>query len=97
VFAGIDIQAALRGPGAKLFRRQLGEWIVRLVPVGTLVPERHAPWRPVVRDAMAFVVERLSAARLAPKILEQIRMPAETPPGQGVKQAPTGAGEGESR
>jgi len=37
-------------------------------------------WRPPVRDAMMFVVARLSPARLAPKLLEQIELPASTTP-----------------
>ena len=36
-------------------------------------------WRPPVRDAMIFVVTRLSPARLAPKLLEQIELPPDTP------------------
>ena len=73
------VRAALDGPAAKLFRDELGAWIVRLVPVETLVPDLHARWRPVVRDAMLFVVSSLSAARLAPKIVDQLELPLETP------------------
>ena len=74
------VRAALDGAAGKLFRRQLGAWIVRLLPVETLVPDLHARWRAVVRDAMLFVVSSLSAARLAPKIVEQLELPPETPP-----------------
>lgn len=74
------VRAALEGAAGKLFRGELGAWIVRLVPVERLVPDVHARWRPVVRDAMLFVVSSLSAARLAPKIVEQLELPPETPP-----------------
>jgi len=58
----------------------MARWIVDVVvPVNALVPEAYAHWRPPVRDAMMFVVARLSPARLAPKLLEQIELPANTP------------------
>lgn len=63
----------------KLLREQLGEWVVGLVPAERLVPARYLLWRPIVRDAMVFVVTSLSAARLAPKIVDQLELPANTP------------------
>ena len=37
-------------------------------------------WRPLVRDAMQFVVMQLSSERLAPKVVEQLELPTDTPP-----------------
>ena len=65
------------GPAA---RSELGEWINRLVPVETLVPEAHREWRPLVRDAFAFLFSRLSDRRLAAKIAEQMELPLDTSP-----------------
>ncbi len=74
------IETALRSPTGRLLRAEIGRWIVeRFVPVEALVPEQYQKWRPPVRDAMLFVVSRLSEARLAPKILEQIELPPGTP------------------
>jgi len=74
------IAGALESAAGPLLRVQAGEWIVRMVPVERLVPEVHLRWRPLVRDAMLFVVWQLSAARLAPKVVEQIELPPATPP-----------------
>ncbi|HEY1341203.1 MAG TPA: hypothetical protein VGF59_27020, partial [Bryobacteraceae bacterium] len=61
-------------------RREIGGWITRLVPVDFLVPEDTARWRPLVRDALEFLFTRLSAGRLAAKLVEQFELPAGTPP-----------------
>lgn len=53
-----------------------------MLPAESIVPEIYAAWRPLVRDAMLFMVSRLSAPRLAPKLVEQIELPADTPPGK---------------
>jgi ubiquinone biosynthesis protein len=75
------IEDALRSPAAPSVRDGLARWIVdEIVPVDALVPEAYKQWRPPVRDAMMFVVTCLSPARLAPKLLEQIELPARTPP-----------------
>jgi ubiquinone biosynthesis protein len=75
------VEAALRSRAGELLRAEIGKWIVeRAVPVEALVPEAYVKWRPPVQDAMVFVVSHLSDARLAPKIVEQIELPAETPP-----------------
>ncbi len=50
------------------------------MPVEALVPAEYENWRPPVRDAMLFVISHLSDARLAPKLLEQIELPPDTPP-----------------
>jgi len=74
------IEAGLRSPAGEALRDTMARWIVDVVvPVNALVPEAYAHWRPPVRDAMMFVVARLSPARLAPKLLEQIELTANTP------------------
>jgi len=74
------IEAGLRSPAGESLRDAMARWIVdEVVPVEALVPEAYVQWRPPVRDAMMFVVARLSPARLAPKLLEQIELPADTP------------------
>jgi ubiquinone biosynthesis protein len=73
------IEAGLRSPAGQSVRDAMARWIVdEIVPVEALVPEVYLKWRPPVRDAMMFVVARLSAARLAPKLLEQIELPPDT-------------------
>jgi ubiquinone biosynthesis protein len=75
------IEAGLRSPVGQSLREAMARWIVdAIVPVERLVPEGYVKWRPPVRDAMMFVVSRLSPARLAPKLLEQIELPESTPP-----------------
>ena len=74
------IETGLQSPAGESLRDAMARWIVdEIVPVERLVPEAYANWRPPVRDAMMFVVARLSPARLAPKLLEQIELPAGTP------------------
>lgn len=73
------IEAALRSPAGEAMRDTMARWIVdEIVPVGRLVPQAYVEWRPPVRDAMMFVVARLSPARLAPKLLEQLELPLDT-------------------
>lgn len=75
------VAEALRGPYGPTLRRYMGEWIVeRAVPVRGLVPKGYSNWCPVVRDAMRFVMDHLSAERLAPKLLEQLALPATARP-----------------
>jgi len=74
------VQAALGSQGGKFWRDELGQWTVHMVPVELLVPEVYRQWRPLVRDAMRFVVSRLSPARLAPKVVQQMELAADTPP-----------------
>lgn len=73
------VEEALAAEGGDIWRSQISEWIVRFVPVETLVPEEASRWRPLVRDAIQFVFSRLSARRLATKIVEQIELPPDTP------------------
>jgi len=73
------VQAALESEGGKFWREELGKWTVRMVPVELLVPEVHCGWRPLIRESMLFVVSKLSPSRLAPKIVEQMGLAADTP------------------
>jgi ubiquinone biosynthesis protein len=74
------IEAWLRSPAGGALREAMAKWIVdEIVPVDRLVPKAYVKWRPPVRDAMMFVVMRLSPARLAPKLLEQLELPLKTP------------------
>jgi ubiquinone biosynthesis protein len=69
------IEAALNSPVGKSMRETMAQWIVdKIVPVPALVPDSYSKWRAPVRDAMVFVVSRLSPARLAPKLVEQLEM-----------------------
>ena len=73
------IETALRSPAGQAMRDTMARWIVdEVVPVERLVPQAYLKWRPPVREAMMFVVARLSPARLAPKLLEQLELPAST-------------------
>jgi len=74
------VETALRGPAGKALREELGKWVVEVLPAEQVVPQVYKDWRPLVRDAMLFTVSRLSAARLAPKLIEQLELPADTPP-----------------
>ena len=73
------VQAALEGREGNFWRKQLGRWAAETVPVEFLVPEEHREWRPLIREAIQFVVLKLSAARLAPKIVEQLTLGPEVP------------------
>ncbi len=75
------IEDGLRSPLGRSLRDTMARWIVdEIVPVERLVPEAYLKWRPPVRDAMMFVVARLSPGRLAPKLLEQVELPEKTSP-----------------
>ena len=60
-------------------RAGLGQWLDELLPAEKLVPEVYGKWRPLVRDGLKFLICRLSAARLAPKIVEQLELAEGTP------------------
>jgi ubiquinone biosynthesis protein len=64
----------------KNFREEASQWLVEALSVRHLVPERYAEWRPVVREAMLYFGSHLSIPRLAPKLVEQIELPANTTP-----------------
>jgi ubiquinone biosynthesis protein len=75
------IEVGLQSAMGQALRDAMARWIAdEIVPVERLVPEAYLKWRPPVRDAMMFVVVRLSPARLAPKLLEQLELPLNTPP-----------------
>lgn len=75
------VEGLLLSPVGRALREQMGRWIVEnLVPVESLVPDEYAEWRAPVRECMLFVVSRLSEARLAPKLVEQLDVPPDTPP-----------------
>ncbi|HZQ70710.1 MAG TPA: AarF/UbiB family protein [Terriglobales bacterium] len=75
------IEQALQGPFGDKVREQLGRWVVQRLPGEELVPEKYAHWRPLVRDAMLYVFMHISIPRLAPKLVEQLELPARTPTG----------------
>ena len=75
------IEAALNSPTGQSLRDAMAHWIVdEIVPVQYLVPQSYSRWRAPVRDCMIFVVSRISTARLAPKLLEQLELPLSTSP-----------------
>jgi len=74
------VRTALQTPAGRMLRDELGSWVIRLLPAEAVVPEIYAAWRPLVRDSMLFMISHLSAARLAPKLVEQIELPPETTP-----------------
>lgn len=74
-----SIESGLNSPIGQALREAMARWIVdEIVPVERLVPEAYLNWRSPVRDSMVFVVTHLSPGRLAPKLLEQIELPANT-------------------
>lgn len=76
------VEGALRSEAGPWLREQIASSLAELLPTDVLVPEIYAAWRPLVRDAMAFVIRNLSDARLAPKLVEQLELPPQTPPEQ---------------
>ena len=75
------IQAALASETGRALRAEMGRWIVdHLIPVEHLVPEPYVVWRQPVREAMLFVADHFSDARLAVKLLEQIELPPNARP-----------------
>ena len=74
------IEDTLRSPVGQSLREAMARWIVdAIVRVDALVPESYMNWRAPVRDSMMYVVSHLSVERLAPKLLEQLELPANTP------------------
>ena len=60
-------------------RGEIGEWIARIVPIESLVPEESKHWRPLIEDAIQFVFTHLSEDRLESKIVEQMSLALDTP------------------
>ncbi len=75
-----SVYSALESPEGAALRQAMARWTINFLPVEKLVPQIYAAWRPVVQDAMLFVATNLSNARLAPKLVEQFDLPADTPP-----------------
>lgn len=75
------IEDMLRGPAGPALRERIGRWVIAHLPAEELVPEKYAHWRPLVQDAMLFMFVNLSVERLAPKLVEQLELPAKTPTG----------------
>jgi len=82
--AGADrtraLTAILQSPAGSEFRQEASRWVAQALSVQRLVPEEYSEWRPLVHDAMVFFGSHLSTARLAPKLVEQIELPPDTPP-----------------
>jgi len=76
------IEAMLHGPAGALLRERIGRWVIQRLPAEELVPNEYAHWRPLVQDAMLFMFVHLSIDRLAPKLVEQMELPSNTPTGQ---------------
>jgi ubiquinone biosynthesis protein len=72
-------QTALAGVDWPGQRAQLAALINQIMPLEQLVPEIYRAWRPVVADAVGFVGAHLSPARLGPKLIEQLMLPADLP------------------
>src|SRR5581483_11982680 len=75
------VEQLLHGPFAHQVRERLGRWVIARLPAEELVPRRYADWRPLVQDLMLYVFLHISASRLAPKLVEQLELPARTPTG----------------
>ena len=73
------VTTALRSLMAPQLRELIGQWALRIMPVEALVPDAYAQWRPPVQEALRFTLLRLSDARLAPKLVEQMDLPSSTP------------------
>ena len=73
------IIAALRSPIGPQLRELVGKWALQIMPAEAFVPDAYAQWRPLVEEALRFILLRLSDARLAPKLIEQMDLPPGTP------------------
>ncbi|HZU45347.1 MAG TPA: AarF/UbiB family protein [Terriglobales bacterium] len=74
------IEAALEGPQGQQFRDEMAGWVLQFLPIEKLVPQLYEHWRPLVQEAMRFMLSRLSTPRLAPKLVEQVELPFDTAP-----------------
>jgi len=74
------IQQLLDRPDSRAIREEMSRRVLQFIPVEALVPEAYKHWRPLVYDAMFYYGSHLSAGRLAPKLIEQIDLPADTAP-----------------
>ena len=76
------MDALLRGASGPALREQIGRWVIQRLPAKEIVPEKYSHWRPLVQDAMLFMFLHLSIERLAPKLIEQMELPPDTPTGK---------------
>ena len=74
------VQELLEQARSRRFRGQISRRVLKFLPVEALVPEAYKQWRPLVYECMFFMMSRLSAPRLAPKLIEQLDLPPETSP-----------------
>ena len=74
------VKELLERPNSQAFREKMSRQVLQFLPAEALVPDLYKHWRPLVHDAMFFMMSRLSAERLAPKLIEQIDLPPETTP-----------------
>jgi ubiquinone biosynthesis protein len=72
------VEAALLDSGQE-WRDEIGKWIADLLQVEELVPEAYQTWRLLVHECMQFFSSNFPARRLAPKIVEQLELPPDTP------------------
>ena len=80
------LSALLDGPGGRALRERASCAIAHALSVERLVPDVYAEWRPLVRDAMEYFGSHLSTARLAPKLIQQLQLPASTRPEKRLVQ-----------
>lgn len=80
------VESILAGPAGESARDALGAWIAQFVSIEKLVPEEYRKWRALVRDSIQFLYARLSAPRLAAKLVEQVDLPLDTPPARRLLQ-----------
>jgi ubiquinone biosynthesis protein len=78
LFDPARLQAAFASVDWALHRDKLQEVLRELLPIEELVPPVYEQWRPVIRDGFDFIGARLSSDRLAPKLVEQLTLPAST-------------------
>ncbi len=70
------VEGALAG-SSREWHQEIGLWIADLLDIEELVPEPYDSWRPLIRDCFAFFASHFPDARLAPKIVEQLELPAD--------------------
>jgi len=73
------VTAFLRTPQGRALRDDIGRWLTNIVSIENLVPRIYGEWRLLVQDSMAFVLSKLSAPRLAAKLVEQFELSLDTP------------------
>src|SRR6266568_4569150 len=76
------IETLLHSPSGPILRERIKRWVVDRLPAKELVPQKYSHWRPLVQDCMLFMFLHLSIDRLAPKLVEQMELPANTPTGE---------------